>query len=100
MTNLKTSDSSVSHELDITTRQFPTKRFLICQTIPDTFEDSSKTLFLCCNAGNSVSNEMCDWWFVYLLVGKVGGTKNEMEVQEFQTPVLISSSNQKYVQSR
>ena len=27
----------------------------------------------------------------YLLVGKVGGTKNEMEVQEFKTPASISS---------
>ena len=27
---------------------------------------------------------------MYLLVGKVGGAKNEMEVQEFLTPILIS----------
>ena len=31
----------------------------------------------------SVSNEIFDWGFLYLLVGKVGGTKTEMEVQEF-----------------
>ena len=30
-----------------------------------------------------VSTEIFDWGFLYLLVGKVGGTKNEMEVQEF-----------------
>ena len=29
-------------------------------------------------------------FFLYLLVGKVGGAKNEMEVQEFSTPILIS----------
>ena len=29
------------------------------------------------------------YWGLYLLVGKVGGTKNEIEVQEFQTPILI-----------
>ena len=38
----------------------------------------------------SVSTEMFDWVFLYLLVGKVGGTKNEFEVQEFKTPFLIS----------
>ena len=30
----------------------------------------------------SVSTEIFEWGFLYLLVGKVGGTKNEMEVQE------------------
>ena len=33
---------------------------------------------------DSVSTEIFDWGFLYLLVGKVRGTlKNEMEVQEF-----------------
>ena len=31
----------------------------------------------------SVSTEIFDRGFLYLLVGTVGGTKNEMEVQEF-----------------
>ena len=35
--------------------------------------------------------EIFDWGFLYLLVGEVGGTKNEMEVQEFLTPILIGS---------
>ena len=30
-----------------------------------------------------VSTEIFDWVFLYQLVGKVGGTKNEMEVQGF-----------------
>ena len=38
-----------------------------------------------------VSTEMFDWGFLYLLVGKVRVTKNEMEVQEFLMPILISS---------
>ena len=40
--------------------------------------------------GSSVSTEIFDWGFLYLLVGYVGGTKNEMEVQEILTPILIS----------
>ena len=28
---------------------------------------------------------------LYLLVGKVGDTRNEMDIQEFKTPILISS---------
>ena len=32
---------------------------------------------------SNVSTEIFDWGFLYLLVGKVGGTKYEMEVQEF-----------------
>ena len=32
---------------------------------------------------DSMSTEIFDWRFLYLLVGKVGGTKNVMGVQEF-----------------
>ena len=32
---------------------------------------------------NSLSTENFEWGFLYFLVGNVGGTKNEMLVQEF-----------------
>ena len=32
---------------------------------------------------HNVSTEIFDWGFLYLLVGEVGLTKNEIEVQEF-----------------
>ena len=38
-----------------------------------------------------MSTEIFDWGFLYLLVGKVGVQKNDWKVQEFKTPILISS---------
>ena len=43
------------------------------------------------SAHHSVSTAIFDWGFLYPLTGKVGGTKSEMGVQEFCTPILINS---------
>ena len=40
----------------------------------------------------SVFTKIFEWGFLYLLVGKVGGTKHGTEVKEFLIPILISSS--------
>ena len=45
----------------------------------------SKAALKCFHEHNvtSVSSEIFDWGFLYLLTGKVRGTKSEMRVQEF-----------------